>query len=889
MTSLAQAAIADSTPLSPGMQQYLEIKSRHAEYLLFYRMGDFYELFFEDAVRAAELLDIALTKRGQIRGEDIPMCGVPVHASEYYLEKLIGKGQKVAICEQLEDPAEAKKRGYKSIVRRDVVRIVTPGTITEESLLPATSANYLACIAEIRGVWALAWVDITTGEFGVMESQPAALAADLARLAPREVLLSERECEGERLAAALIDCKDILTPVPESSLHGKRSEQRLKEYYGLATLDAWGDFSLADLAACGTLLDYIYLTQKEAPPRLDAPRKQQSGSGLAIDASTRRNLELVSTLSGMRQGSLLSTIDQTRTAAGARLLASRLCSPLTDSSAINRRLDGVAFFVKNSRLRQDVRESLRQCPDMERASGRLLMGRGGPRDLAGLQCGLSVATQLFGILHPLVRADAPEEITTIQQELGEHSAFTQLLKSALKEELPLHARDGNFIRTGYHAALDEFRILRDESRRLIAAMQTRYAEETGIPTLKIKHNNMLGFYIEITKKNEARIPATFIHRQSMKDALRYSTPELVETEQKISEAADRALKIELEIFESLLEELRGQVAKIITAARALAALDVTASLAELAVMENYCKPRVDSSLAFSINGGRHPVVESFLKRNGSRFIANDCDLSEDKRLWLITGPNMAGKSTFLRQNALITILAQMGSFVPAKSAHIGVTDRLYSRVGAADDLARGRSTFMVEMVETAAILSQATARSLVILDEIGRGTATYDGLSIAWAVAEHLHNTARCRGLFATHYHELTHLKESLSSLALYTMKVKEWKGEVIFLHEVAEGTADRSYGIHVAQLAGLPEKVIARAKVLLKALETFDHSPVQALTAGALPLFASVKSSEVISNSTEFRTSDSELTKLLESIRPDELSPKEALDWIYRLKSLVI
>lgn len=867
--------------LSPGMQQYFEIKSRHQDYLLFYRMGDFYELFFDDAKTASSLLDIALTKRGQVKGEDIPMCGVPVHSSEYYLETLIAKGMKVAICEQLEDPAEAKKRGYKAVVHRDVVRIVTPGTITEETLLAPGEANYLACVAEVRSTWSLAWVDISTGEFFVQETQPSHLASDLARLEPREILLSEKLCAENSLSAALADCKDKVTPVPESALHGKRGMERLKEYYGITALDAWGDLSLADLAACSALLDYIALTQKDAPPRLDSPKKQASRAGLLIDAATRRNLELVSTLSGSKKGSLLSTIDYTLTAPGKRMLCSWLCSPLTESMVINQRLDAVSLLYEHHAFRGTLRTHLRECPDVERAVGRLHQKRGGPRDLRVIEKGLSLATLLKQKFLTLEK-DAPKLLNQITDDLGIHDALTSELSRALREDLPLFTRDGNFIASGYHAALDEFRMLRDESRRLIAAMENRYKEETGIATLKIKHNNILGYFIEITALNEKKVLPSFIHRQTMSNAMRYTTTELAEIEQKIAEAGDKALKLELELFESLAARVFEQTAIIVKAARALATLDTLTSIAELAVDQNYIRPVVDDSLAFNIVQGRHPVVETVLKRTSrERFIGNDCNLSESQRLWLLTGPNMAGKSTFLRQNALFVILAQMGSFVPASSAHIGIVDKVFSRVGASDDLARGRSTFMVEMVETATILAQATLRSLVILDEIGRGTATYDGLSLAWSVAEYLHDESRCRGLFATHFHELTDLTGALPALSCHTMRVKEWKGNVVFLHEVASGNADRSYGIHVAKLAGLPAKVIQRAQSILHALEERKDNPVAELTRQAMPLFAY---QEAPDDKTESAT-QSDLQAWLASIQPDELSPKEALDMLYELK----
>ncbi len=898
--TMLRRSMEPAPALSPGMAQYMEIKSRHEGYLLFYRMGDFYELFFEDAVTAAGMLDIALTKRGKIGEEDIPMCGVPVHSADQYLEKLIAQGAKVAICEQLEDPAEAKKRGAKSVVMRDVVRIVTPGTLTEESLLTPTRFNYLAALVCNGTQFALAWAEISTGECGVMETTGANLASDLARLNPSELLLEETLAS----LPVLAEMKSLFSFVPSHAQHGGRAEQRLRDYYKLGALDALGELSEAEKIACANLLDYLTLTQKDTAPRLELPRKLAQNACMMIDAATRRNLELTLTLSGSKKGSLLACVDHTATAPGARLLASWLMNPLADAQAINARLDTVEWMHTQKKTRDTLRERLRHCADMERALSRLLMGRGGPRDVLALKSGLHIATQLRGIFFEL-QMELPQELDKWTASLGEHTALVDELTRALKDDAPLLARDGGFVRAGYHAALDEFRSLRDESRRLIAAMQARLAQETGINTLKIKHNNVLGYFIEITRLHEKKVPESFIHRQTMKDALRYCTVELGELERKISEAADRALKLELEIFDLLLERIREQSEAIGLAARALAALDVYAALAELAAKCRYTRPVIDSSTAFSIAKGRHPVVEEAMRGGGSRFIGNSCDLGESERLWLLTGPNMAGKSTFLRQNALIAIMAQIGSFVPAESAHIGVVDRLFSRVGASDDLARGRSTFMVEMVETAAILTQATSRSLVILDEIGRGTATFDGLSIAWAVVEHLHNAIRCRGLFATHYHELTHLADTLPALALNTMKVKEWKGEVIFLHEVKQGKAEGSYGIHVARLAGLPQEVLQRAGHLLKVLEEEKNNPALALTPNVLPLFASVdyrdenkgaKTSEVTSSlpglagqSMDYphKAGNDEIINLLNTINPDELSPKEALEALYRLKAL--
>lgn len=864
----------DATPM---MQQYLAVKSQHRDCLLFYRMGDFYELFFDDAVKAAELLDIALTKRGKHAGEEIPMCGVPVHSSDGYLERLIAKGARVAVCEQMEDPAEAKKRGSKSVVRRDVVRIVTPGTLTEDTLLDARSANYLTALSRVAGEWAMAWVDISTGEFRVMAIEQTQLAMELARLQPKELVLAEPLYGEPSLIELWREWQDKLTLQPSSFFDSQKGERLLKEEYKVAALDGFGQLTRADIAACGALLDYVQLTQKTALPRLDAPRKESSSSFMAIDAATRANLELTQTLSGQRKGSLLQVIDRTVTSGGARLLASQLSTPLTDPELIDIRLNAVEYCVDETDLRATIRQYLRECPDLERALSRLCLGRGGPRDLLTIGNGLKVAQAVKTSLWEQQGDTLPSLIATYRDALGSHTALIEALSAAIQPDAGLMARDGNFIRPGYHGALDEFRQLRDESRRVIAGLQSRYQQESGISILKIKHNNVLGYFIEITAAHEKKVPDYFIHRQTLANNLRYSTVELAELERKISEAADKALKLELELFEGLVNTVKLQADGITSAARALAGLDVSTALAEIALSQHYTRPVVDGSAAFHIHNGRHPVVEAHLQKQGEPFVGNGCNLGDAQRLWLLTGPNMAGKSTFLRQNALIAILAQIGSFVPADSAHIGAVDRLFSRVGAADDLARGRSTFMVEMVETATILNNATERSLVILDEIGRGTATYDGLSIAWAVVEHLHNICKSRALFATHYHELTTLSETLPALACHTMRVKEWKGEVVFLHEVMAGAADRSYGIHVAQLAGLPAPVIARANAILAGLE---GGKAVGNTTSALPLFSYQPPAASVAPKI------SEVEEALRRLNPDELTPKAALECLYTLKA---
>ena len=876
---------------SPLMAQYLTIKAAYPDCLLFYRMGDFYELFFEDAAQAARALDIALTKRGEHDGQPIPMCGVPVHAAEAYLSRLIRQGFKVAVCEQVEDPAEAKKRGSKSVVKRDVVRVVTPGTITEDSLLDARRNNYLAALAQsggADGALALAWLDLSTGEFGLTETTAAGqngghLAADLARISPRELVLPEGLLARPELRAILEQSEAALSPLPAARFDSQAGERRLKSALGVAALDAYGEFSRAEFCAAGALLDYVDLTQCGRLPRLDPPVKQPPLSVMAIDPATRRNLELVETTAGSRDGALLDCIDMTLTGAGARLLAQRLQAPLTDPAAIAARHDAVACLVDTTRLRDDIRAALGKVPDLARALSRLSLGRGGPRDLSSLRDGLA---QAGALRQRLAQETAlPAELAGLRDALGDHAALVQTLAEALADDRPLLQRDGGFVRAGHHPPLDELRVLRDESRRHIAALQEKYAAETGISGLKIRHNNVLGYYIEITPTHMSKMGAQYIHRQTMANAVRYATPELGELEAKISQAGDRALALELEIFDRLVSTVLAAAAAITRAAAALAALDVATALAHLAIQRRWVRPQVNDSLDFRISGGRHPVVEAALDRagQGERFVANDCDLSDGHKLWLLTGPNMAGKSTFLRQNALIAILAQMGSFVPAMKAELGVVDRLFSRVGAADDLARGRSTFMVEMVETAAILHQSGPRALVILDEIGRGTATFDGLSIAWAVVEYLHEKNRCRGLFATHYHELTALSEKLPQLSNHTLKVKEWEGELVFLHEVGPGAADRSYGIQVAKLAGLPEGVLQRASEVLHALEQSDQTGKSAKLVDDLPLFSlsqPVKTSAV--------APPSAVEGALKNADIDALSPKQALDLLYQLKALL-
>jgi DNA mismatch repair protein MutS len=886
---------------TPVMEQFLEIKAANPDCLLFYRMGDFYELFFEDAEIAARALGIVLTKRGKHLGRDIPMCGVPVHRADEYLHRLIAQGHRVAVCEQLEDPAEARKRGAKSVVKRNVIRLVTPGTLTEDTLLDARRNNYLLAIARARAdesCFALAWIDISTGEFRIAECDRATLAADIARLEPGEIIVSDA-LYGDVELVPYLRTLPAVTPLTRDVFDGATAERRLADFFAVATTDGFGTLSRLELTAAAACVTYVERTQLGHRPPLSPPVREAQGATLLIDQATRVNLELTRTLAGDRRGSLLAAIDRSVTAAGSRLLAQRLAAPLTDPAAIARRHDAVDVFVSNSAARADMRSRLNAAPDLARALARLVVGRGGPRDLAAIRDGIAAAADLAAALER--SADLADELRQAAAGLRRpDAAIAAELTAALADELPHLKRDGGFVRAGYDTALDETRALRDESRRVIAALQARYAETSAVRALKIRHNNVLGYFVEVTAQHGDKLfapplNATFIHRQTLAGQVRFTTSELGELEAKIASAADRALGIELETFEKLSASVTASSADIKAAAEALAVLDVAAALAELAVERRYVRPQIDGSLDFVIEGGRHPVVEQALAGDGGPFVANDCDLSPppdaaaagtpDKsspgRIYLLTGPNMAGKSTYLRQNALIAILAQMGSFVPARRATIGAVDRLFSRVGAADDIARGRSTFMVEMVETAAILNQAGARSLVILDEIGRGTATFDGLSIAWATIEHLHESNRCRALFATHFHELTALAAKLPRLFNATVRVKEWQGEVVFLHEVVAGAADRSYGIQVAKLAGLPAAVIERAKLVLAKLEAEDRASPRGFE--DLPLFAA--SPRPTAPQPKDAAVDTVIAALA-ALHPDEMSPRDALEALYALKA---
>jgi DNA mismatch repair protein MutS len=876
--------------VTPVMAQFLDAKAKAADAILFFRMGDFYELFFDDAVQASAALGLALTKRGKHLGEDIPMAGVPVHAMEGYLARLIRQGFRVAVCEQMEDPSEARKRGSKAVVRRDIVRVVTPGTLTEDALLDARGANRLAAVAIRKGRAAVAVVELSAGAVDVVACALKDLGATLAAFRPSEVLVPDRLFSDPEAKAALDGSGGVVQALPQAQAEPVGARARVERLYGVAALDGFGAFEEAEVSALGLIAAYLETTQAGRIPVLSPPRRSGEAGFLAIDPATRLSLEIDRTQRGEREGSLLSVIDRTVTAAGARALAERIARPRRDPILINHGLDAVEWLLERRDLRRDLRSSLRACPDLARAASRLALGRGGPRDLGAIRAGLSTAQALSALFASTTHepiAGPPERIGVCLDQLALDPALGHLLGDlvdGLVEEPPHLVRDGGYVRPGHRPELDAARTLRDDSRKVVAELEARAISQSGV-AFKVRHNAVLGYFLEASAKAaeplfRAGPDSPFIHRQTLANQVRFTTVELSELDAKISQAGHRALALEAETFEAWRRSVESLALKLQTLAEALAELDAHGALAEWAEEVGAVRPVVDSSLGFTVEAGRHPVVEAAVKAAGDPYTPNPCRLDGSgvgcARLAIVTGPNMAGKSTFLRQNALLVILAQAGAFVPAASMRLGVVDRLFSRVGAGDDLARGRSTFMTEMVETAAILTQATERSFVVLDEIGRGTATYDGLAIAWAVAEALHDVNRTRTLFATHYHELARLEDRLDHVCNLSMRAREWNGDLVFLHEAAPGAADRSYGVQVARLAGVPPPVVARAKSVLARLEgeKAAHGRLD-----DLPLFAVAEPPAPPPLSA--------LDLALSELDPDALSPREALEALYRLKQI--
>ncbi len=883
---MSNAALKVTNEHTPMMQQYLnllaEAKQRHEKCVLLFRLGDFYEIFYEDAKTVASVLGIQLTRRSKQQGNDIPMCGIPWHQLDSYLPQLIKAGYPVAIAEQTETPDEAKERAKKQgkpiskvLVERNIYRIVTAGTLYEDNLLIPTQNNYLCAIAHFKNDYALAWMDISTGTFYTQSLKEADIAARLTAITPKELLIADRLRDNAKLFEVWQRWKGILSIQPSTVFHPETTQQRLLETFGVKTLEAFGNFNTAEIIAAGSLLNYAQLTQQKTVSSLTPPQQILANHYLQLDAATRRSLELMQTQSGDTKNSFFATINKTVTAAGSRLLANHLAWPLANQQAIEHRLGAIDYWQHQPEQTNKIREILKQLPDMERALSRLAIQRGGPRDLAVIYDCLCLTEQL-AIPVNQTSESIPKAILALK--LPTFLAITQTLERALREELPLYARDGNFIRAGFKPELDNLKEKIANSQYQLDRLQQDYRQATGIQNLKIKSNNVLGYFIEVPTRHadEMMQHNPFIHRQTLANCARFSTQDLVALQSILTRGEEQVLALELEIFSGLVAKVLADIVQLRETASKLALLDVYTAWAHLALNQHYCKPVFSKLPVFEVEAGRHPVVENMANQ---AFMANDCSLQTQDRLWLLTGPNMAGKSTFLRQNALMVIMAHMGGYVPATSLTLGVVDKLFSRVGAADDLAHGRSTFMVEMVETAAILNQSTENSFVILDEIGRGTATYDGLSIAWAVLEYLHNNSGCRGLFATHYHELTQLSDSLKALSCHTMQIAEENEEVIFLHTVIPGIAERSYGIFVAQLAGMPKNVLKRAKSVLHGLET--KQPAKAIP--ALPLLEQVAMNENIR-----AEKPSPALELLNSVDPDSLSPREALQILYNLKSKV-
>ena len=861
---------SNSNGLTPMMKQYLEIKEEYFEEILFYRMGDFYEMFFNDAKVASSVLDITLTKRGQWNNNDIPMCGIPFHSSESYLSKLINNGYRVAVCEQINEIENDVKKN-KGPMKRKVVRVITPGTVLEENFFDDNPNNFLCSWNEVNGRHSISWVDLSTGIFCVQKidiNQSNAFETALERLSPRELIMPLKMKEQKPYYF-----RGCVTFQADSLFQSDACEERLKKFYKTKSLEAFGEFSRSCISTAGAILGYVNLTQKGKLPLLKKIKQWKNIDVMEIDIFSRKSLELLKTQSGEKNGSFFNAINQTLTSGGARLLLERLNGPSLDKLEINKRLDTVSNFVSENLLRKKVRDVLKLIPDIERSLTRLQFDRGGPRDLISIKTGCEKAYEISKLISDHDFTFPEKELNEISSNLTIDTSFIKELDLAISESPPLFARDGNFIKKGFSNELDEIKLIRDNSREKILSLQVKYINQTGVQSLKIKFNNVLGYHLEVRKNHETKLleQEEFIHRQGTAQASRFTTAELVSIESKLTDARSKSLNIELEIYESLVKNCLQRSEKLLSIFQGISSLDVAIGFAELAHKWNYSRPEISNECIFNVVAGRHPVIEQILnKEKDTSFISNNCNLS-DQKIWLITGPNMGGKSTFLRQNAIINIMAQMGSFVPAEKATIGISDRIFSRVGSGDDLSRGQSTFMVEMIETASILNHATEKSFVILDEIGRGTSTWDGLSLAWSIIEKLHNDINCKTLFATHYHELTTLERSLKKLSLKTLEAKEYNDEIIFLYNLVNGSANKSYGLEVAKLAGVPFDVIKRAKDILKNLES-DYK-----IDDKLPLFNERKEKEVVNK----------ISKKLNEIVPDGISPIQALEILYELKRL--
>ena len=866
---------------TPMIEQYLSIKNKHKDVLLFYRMGDFYELFFEDAIIASKALDITLTKRGKTNGQNIPMCGVPFHAADNYLPRLIKKGFNVAVCEQTETPEQAKARGTKGPLKREVVRIISPGTITEDNLLESKANNFLGAIYKSKDVISLSWVDVSTSCFKTRDfyvkndniKNIQILNNFLLRMNFSELLVSDL-IELDFIAD---EWHPLIKRQPSNVFHYSSCVNQICSYYSINSLDGIGIFSEGEIIAAGVILSYLNLTQCGNIPLLSIMKSETESSFLEIDYFTQKSLELIQNLSGDSKGSLISSLDDTLTASGARLLKQRIQEPFYNIKDITDKYDLIEWFIDNPNANLKYANSLKRIPDLERSLSRLSSLRGGPKDLLTLSNGFSHINEIY------------KDLTTLNKDIKIPSLLIKIIKSleidyclflniqnALSDEVPLLAKEGGFIKNNYNKKLDQLRDLRDNEFSQIVQLQKKYSEVSKVNSLKIKHNKVLGYHIEVRAIHDLSLRNLdqFIHRQTTAQTSRFTTIEMNDIENQIQNSSSESIKIELELFNIFVEQIVSIGNQVLKIASSISELDISIMGANHAKVRNYVRPTISNTKILEIIEGRHPVVENQMIFSENSFISNDCILNKNDYIWLITGPNMAGKSTYLRQNALIVIMAQAGLYVPAKKANIGIFDKIFSRVGASDDLAKGQSTFMIEMIETSAILNTSTDKSLVILDEIGRGTATFDGLAIAWSVLDYLHNKIKPRTLFATHYHELTSLKESLTNLSCHKMVIKEWNDTIIFMHKINKGEADKSYGIHVAKLAGLPIEVVQTAKKILTQLEGNNSN----------------NNIEIIDNTSKNLFSDNNNQIFFEEfdkLDADQINPREALNIIYKMKSI--
>ncbi|MEL0232272.1 MAG: DNA mismatch repair protein MutS [Hyphomicrobiales bacterium] len=867
--------LGENSTLTPMMAQYSNIKSLYPDHLLFYQMGDFYEMFFEDAIDAAPVLGITLTKRGYQNGEEIPMCGIPISAVNQYIPKLINNGQKVAICEQSK---ENTTQNNKKIVERKITRIITSGTLTDDNLLNSKNNNFLLSIYDNKQNIGLSWCDISTGEIFFSTTERKNLSNEICTINPKEILV-------QKDSSALIDKeRDYkITEIDSRNFQLNICERLIREQYQLSQLDGFGINSPEQISAIGSLLGYIELTQIDKRPLLQRPKNRTDIDYMLIDEATQNSLEILINNRGKKQGSLLNSLDKTITSAGGRKLCQRVIRPSTSVDEINLRLADIEFSIKNKTFSEKVRNLLKEFPDITRPLLRLSLGRSSPRDMGSIRSGLGIVKLFNNLNDPDTEHNVPPRITNqlkIIQGESKKNLFTTL-NNALNENLPNSITDGNIFRDGYSEELDKLRMLKNNTTRFILELQEKYTLETNIKALKIKYNNFLGYFIECPSSNAPLIEElvrenSFIHRQTLKNQIRFTTAELNELQTKIIESSQKIYELEENYFNDLSKVIIENSESINLISDAIAEIDITMSFAKLATERGYCKPIVNDSKKFIVEKGRHITVEeSLLTDKNQKFIANDCTMDENKNVQLITGPNMAGKSTYLRQNALIAIIAQIGSFVPAKSAEIGIIDKIFSRVGASDDLAAGRSTFMVEMVETSIILNQATSRSFVIIDEIGRGTATFDGLAIAWATLEFLAKENNCRTIFATHFHELTNLTLELKNIQNMAMQISEEAGEIIFLHEIKTGIVDKSYGIQVSKLAGLPISVTQKAEIILKELESQNYLSRK----DQLSLFAENKHKE--------KYTKDQLKEELLKINIEDTTPIEAFNILLKLKDI--